>query len=104
MMNFAHMHETVEFYQNNGFRVMPLFGIGDKCKHVPIKPELDCRGQCWGKVPMERHWPDKELFRKEDFLPGCNLALIMGEQLDGRWFVGLDIDGEFDIEEFLFLP
>jgi hypothetical protein len=104
MMNFLDMHGAVDFYQNNGFRVMPLFGIQEKCKHIPVKPELDCRGQCWGKVPMERHWPEKDFLKKEDFSPGCNLAIILGEQLDGRWFVGLDIDGEFNLEEFLVLP
>jgi hypothetical protein len=104
MMSFERMHDAVEFYKANGFRVMPLFGVEDKCKHVPVKPELDCKGQCWGKVPMERHWPEKEVFEKDDFPTGCNLALIMGEQLDGRWFVGLDIDGEFNLEEFVSLP
>jgi hypothetical protein len=53
---------------------------------------------------MIEHWPDKDIFTPHDFPDGCNVALIMGKQLDGRWFVGLDIDGELNIEEFLQLP
>lgn len=103
-MNFQNIKEAVEFYIKNGFRVMPIFGIHEKCQHRPIKPELDCKGQCWGKVPMQEHWPDKEIFTPDDFNEGCNLAIIMGKQLDGRWFLGIDIDGIFDISEFLILP
>lgn len=95
--------ESVQFYIDNGFRPMPIYGIDKKCQHRPIKPELDCKGQCWGKVPMEEHWPDKD-FTPDDFTEDCNIALIMGKQLDGRWFVGLDIDGELDISPWLQLP
>ena len=104
MDGFGSIHEAVAFYQSNGFRPMPLYGIEDKCQHRPIKPELDCKGQCWGKVPKIEHWPDHDNFTIKDFPEGCNLALIMGEQLDGRWFVGLDVDGQLDLNEFLILP
>ena len=97
------IQEAAKFYIENGFRPMPLYGVHEKCKHRPYKPELDCKGQCWGKVPAEEHWPDKD-FTESDFNENYNLALIMGKQLDGRWFLGLDIDGKFDISEFLQIP
>ncbi len=103
IMNFNEMKKAVEFYHSHGFRAMPLFGIHEKCKHTPIKPELDCKGQCWGKVPMFEHWPDKQ-FTVNDFKEGCNLAIILGKQLDGRWLMGIDVDGQFNIEEFMHLP
>ena len=95
--------EAAQFYIDNGYRPLPIFGIEDKCKHRPYKPELDCKGQCWGKVPKEEHWPNKE-FTVDDFDESCNLALIMGKQLDGRWLVGFDIDGELDLSEWFQLP
>jgi hypothetical protein len=98
------MKEAVNFYISQGFRPMPIFSVEDKCKHRPYKPELDCKGQCWGKVPIVEHWPDHDTFSEKDFPEGCNLSLIMGKQLDSRWFVGLDIDGDLNIEEFLILP
>lgn len=101
---FNNIKQSVEFYISQGFRPMPLFGPQQGCKHRPIKPELDCRGQCWGKVPSIEHWPEKDIFTPDDFHEGSNLALIMGKQLDGRWFVGLDIDGNLDLTEFLHLP
>lgn len=104
MIHFENMHKAVEFYVENGFRPMPLHGIEDRCQHRPIKPELDCKGQCWGKVPKQEHWPDKDFFTTDHFPSGCNLALIMGEQLDGRWFAGLDLDGYLDLDKFLELP
>lgn len=102
-MNFNSMKEAAKFYIEQGFRPMPLYGVQEKCKHKPVKPELDCRGQCWGKVPKKDHWPDED-FRLDDFDEDSNLALIMGKQLDNRWFVGFDIDGQLDLEEFLILP
>lgn len=96
--------EAAQFYIDHGFRPMPIFGVHEGCKHKPYKPELDCRGQCWGKVPKAEHWPDHEVFGPEHFDNNCNLALIMGKQLDGRWFFGLDIDGDLDLTEFLILP
>lgn len=104
MMNFTEMHKAVEFYTQQGFRAMPLYGIDEGCKHKPAKAALDCLGQCYGKVPKREHWPDKDLFTPEDFDPGCNLALIMGRQLDGRWFVGFDLDGYLDLDQHLLLP
>lgn len=97
------MKKAAQFYIDKGFRPMPLYGIQDKCRHKPVKPELDCKGQCWGKVPNTEHWPDEE-FTTDDFDENTNLALIMGKQLDNRWFVGFDIDGELDLDEFLLLP
>ena len=97
------MKKAVEFYTQNGYRVMPLHGPAAKCQHKPIKPELDCHGQCWGKVPMIEHWPEKD-FTPDDFPEGCNMAMIMGKQHDNRWLVGLDIDGELDLSPFLQLP
>ena len=98
------IREAVQFYTDQGLRSMPIYGVDQGCKHKPYKPELDCKGQCWGKVPIAEHWPDRDDFMPEDFPEGSNLALIMGEQLDGRWFLGLDIDGHLDLEEFLILP
>lgn len=98
------MHEAVKFYTENGFRTMPLFDVELGCKHRPKVENLECQGQCYGKVPIEENWPDRDIFTVDDFPSGCNLALIMGEQLDGRWFVGFDIDGTLDLQEFLMLP
>lgn len=93
--------EAVNLYLSYGFRPMPLFGIDQQCKHKPIKPELDCKGQCWGKVPMVEHWPNVDNF---EFPEGCNIALIMGKQRNNKWLVGFDIDGVLDLSEFMFLP
>ena len=102
-LKFNEMKKAIEFYHQEGFRVMPLYGVHEKCKHTPVDPTLDCRGQCWGKVPMFEHWPDRD-FIHEDFKEGCNIALILGKQLDGRWFMGIDIDGDIDINSFVSLP
>lgn len=98
------IQEAVRFYTKQGFRAMPVFSVTQGCHHRPVNAALDCKGQCWGKVPMTENWPDVEMYEPKDFPGGCNLALIMGRQLDGRWFVGLDIDGLFDLSEFLQLP
>jgi len=93
---------------------MPIYGIDQGCKCPIIIPKAtdidedtdnkkDCDRQCIGKVPMVEHWPDKE-FTEHDFPNGCNLAMIMGKQLDGRWLVGFDIDGTLDLKEWLILP
>lgn len=101
------MKRAVEFYISNGYRVMPLYGVHEKCKHpVVIEDGVknDCNAQCWGKVPMYEHWPDTD-FTVDDFKPGCNIAMIMGKQLDGRWLVGFDIDGDLNLQsEWLNLP
>jgi len=104
MLSFEQMHKAVNFYIENGFRPMPLFDVAAGCKHRPKIEGLDCQGQCYGKVPIEEHWPDKKGFTSEDFPTGCNLGLIMGQQLDGRWFIGFDIDGILSLDEFLILP
>lgn len=98
------IHEAVMFYKSHGMRPMPIFDVSMGCKHRPYKPELDCKGQCWGKVPIIEHWTEKDDFEIEDFPEKCNLALIMGKQLDGRWLVGIDIDGELDLSEFIHVP
>lgn len=98
------MKQAAQFYIDQGFRPMPLFGPQEGCRHRPVKPELDCKGQCWGKVPKIEHWPDFDIFGPEHFDEASNLALIMGKQLDGRWFMGIDVDGELDLNEFLLLP
>lgn len=95
--------KAAQFYIDHGFRVLPIYGVQEGCKHKPVKPELDCKGQCWGKVPAADHWPDED-FTPDNFEENSNLALIMGKQSDGRWFVGFDIDGELDLSEFLQLP
>ena len=100
------MKEAVAFYLSKGYRVMPLFGVREKCKHPVVIEDgvkKDCNAQCWGKVPMYEHWPDRD-FTIDDFKDGCNLAMILGKQLNGKWLVGLDIDGELDLTEFLQLP
>jgi hypothetical protein len=96
--------EAAQFYIEQGFRPMPTFGVQEGCRHRPVKPELDCKGQCWGKVPKIEHWPDHDIFGPEHFDEATNLALIMGKQLDGRWFLGIDVDGDIDLNEFLLLP
>jgi hypothetical protein len=100
------MKRSVEFYLANGYRVMPLYGVQEGCKHpVVMVDEIkkDCMGQCWGKVPIFEHWPDSD-FTVDDFKPGDNIALIMGKQHDGRWLVGLDIDGDLNLDEWMILP
>ena len=100
------MKRAVEFYIANGYRVMPLYGPHEGCKHPEIIVDgvrKDCRGQCWGKVPKFEHWPDVD-FTVDDFKPGDNIALIMGKQYDGRWLVGFDIDGDLDLKEWMMLP
>jgi len=95
--------EAAQFYIDKGMRPMPIYGIESKCQHKPIKPGFDCKGQCWGKVPIHEHWPDK-IFTPDDFDDDCNLALIMGKQTDGRWLLGIDIDGEYDLRPSMFAP
>ena len=95
---------AVSFYISEGYRPMPLFSVEEKCKHRPYKPELDCKGQCWGKVPMIEHWPDNDIYTADAFPNNANVALIMGKQRDGRWLVGFDLDGELELEQFIFLP
>lgn len=104
MFDFKHMHEAVDFYIKNGFRPMPQHGVDEGCNHRSTVLDDDCEGQCYGKVPMQRSWADKDEFTKEDFPKGCNLGLIMGKQRDGRWFVGFDVDGELDLSKYLHLP
>ena len=95
------MRDAVEFYLNNNFRPIPLFGPshGCQCGH-------DCRKmggqfqQCIGKVPIDPEWANKELFTPDEFPEGCNVALAMGKQQNGKWLVGIDIDGDINIEDF----
>lgn len=97
------IQEAAQFYMDTNYRPLPIFGIHEKCKHRPVKPELDCKGQCLGKVPKIEHWPDKQI-SITDFDTRDNIALIMGKQKDGRWLVGFDIDGELDLSKWFDLP
>lgn len=101
--SFSKMKEAILFYKSEGMRVMPLFGVHELCQHPVVFPLKDCNGQCWGKVPRYNNWPDRE-FDHDHWKPGDNLALVLGRQLDGRWLMGLDIDGIFNIDEHLCLP
>ena len=96
--------EAAKFYIDQGFRPMPIYGVNEGCQHRKTKDSKDCEGQCFGKVPSEANWPDVPFFSPEQFKETGNLALIMGSQLDGRWFVGFDIDGKLDLTEFFDLP
>lgn len=95
------MKDAAKFYIDKGFRPMPLYGIEDGCKHR--QEDYDCKDQCIGKVPKSEHCYDRD-YSEDDFNENTNLALIMGKQSDNRWFVGFDIDGELDLDEFLLLP
>ena len=92
--------EMFAIYTSNGMRSMPIYGIKDGCKHTRIT----CAGHCFGKVPTTEHWPEKPRFKQDDFHDDCNIALIMGKQFDGRWFVGIDIDGGLDLKSHFEYP
>jgi hypothetical protein len=100
LMNFTTIHEAVRFYHSNNMRCMPIYGPQHGCKH-PLG--LCGYEKCFGKIPKDSEWANKD-FKESDFEEGDNLALIMGKQRDGRWLVGLDIDGELDLSQYWQLP
>lgn len=94
--------EAAQFYIDHGLRPLPIFSVDEGCKCK--NPSANCiKEQCFGKVPSVENWPDKQI-DADCFNDAHNLALIMGKQTDGRWFLGIDIDGEFDISSFMTLP
>jgi len=95
------IREAARFYLDNNFRPIPVYGpqMGCKCQN----PE-GCSDQCLGKVPIDRDWMDKDLYSPWDFPDGCNLALAMGKQQNGKWLLGVDFDGDINVSDMLFLP
>lgn len=96
--------EAAEFYIEHGFRPIPVYEINEGCKHyLETKRGMKCTGRCHGKVPKIADWCDRKI-SPDDFEDGDNLGLVMGKQSNGRWFVAIDIDGDFDIDKVINLP
>ncbi len=94
--------EAAQFYMDQGFRIVPLHPLSKGCIHED-KKRLTCAGKCIGKEEKIEEWPDATI-TLDSFEDGDNLALVMGKQLDGRWFLGIDIDDKLDLDKFIELP
>lgn len=95
--------EWVQFYLDNNLRPIPVYGIKEGCTCEESYKEK-CMGQCVGKRPKFKNWADKDLFCVNDFNHEDNVALAMGKQPDGKWLLGIDIDGEIPHSMIYFLP
>lgn len=78
-----------------GLRPIPVHApeTGCHCDRAHVKDPQ----QCHGKVPSHDNWADRPPFQAHEFPACCNVALAMGRQPDGRWLLGIDVDGEVDL-------
>lgn len=92
--------EAIAAYLARDFRVVPLYGIDPHTN--------ECRCGAYGCRRPGKHEPteiedqyrDGRLFGPEDFTPESNIAIAMGPWREGRWLLGVDLDGTDNVQDF----